>query len=154
MRHILAVFFCLILLLASVLFKTVSVDDMLNCYSHAVEIMGKSQLTSAFHMIGERHDEKDDYTGSYTCDADDAVGRDVVYGGCSIDSLSIRLEGRIRAEHGLAAIRIRQGNETMEIDVDENGFFDEQLVFDSGGNYIMVDYKHFTGEVELNTAYE
>lgn len=153
MKHIIAIFICLIIMLGAVFFQAVETEDLVNGYSNVVELLGKSQLTLTFNLIGERYDGKDDYTGGYMCNADDVTGRDVTYGGCALKDKKIKLKGKIDTVSGNINICIRYGSEKADITVDENGCFDEELEFDSGSNYIMVQYKDFTGSIDMQTEY-
>lgn len=40
-----------------------------------------------------------------------------------------------------------------ELETDENGNFETKLNMTSGGNYIMIDYKNFSGSVKLISEY-
>ncbi len=153
MRHIITIIICLIVMLTAMLFQVVSTEDIVNCYSNAVECLGKSQLTSNLNLIGERYDENDDYTGAYRCNADDVTGRDCIYGGCAIDERKISLKGKVNTESGELKIRVRHGAETEYVAVDKDGSFEDVLEFDSGGNYIIIEYDDFTGEIDALTEY-
>ena len=153
MRHIITIIVCLIVILSAVFFQAVGTQNIVDGYAHIVEFLGQSQLTSKLNMIGERYNENDDYTGGYMCNAENVTGQDVAYGGCSIEQVKIKLKGKINVHSGDVNIRIRCGSEVSDVIVDENGCFDEQLEFNGGGNYIMVQYKDFTGDIDMQTEY-
>lgn len=44
------------------------------------------------------------------------------------------------------------GREVIYLSPDDNGYFEQELSFESGGNYIMVDYEDFTGNIELRCS--
>ena len=156
MKHIIAILICFIVLVGTVVFQVIDVigtQDIVSGYTNVVEFFGRSQLTSKMHLIGERYDEQDDYTGGYKCNADNVTGKDVIYGGCTTKGKIIRLKGKINTDAGKVNISIRYGSESADISADENGFIDKKLDFDGGGNYIIVQYKDFTGNIDIRTEY-
>lgn len=153
MRQIITVIICIIVMLCAMLFQVVEVDDILNFYTSTVEYLGSRQLTSKHNLIGERYAQNDDYTGSYKCSAENVTGRDVIYGGCSVDKIKLNLKGKADTQSGELNIRIRNGYDAYYLEPDEDGTFDELLEFDGGGNYIIIEYKDFTGEIDVLTEY-
>lgn len=153
MRHIITIILCIIVMLCAMFFQVVEVDDIFNFYTNTVEYLGRHQLTSKLNLIGERYDENDDYTGSYKCSVDNVTGRDVIYGGCSVDKIKLNLKGKVDTQSGELKIRVRYGYDVEYVTMNEDGSFDEILEFDSGGNYIIIEYKDFTGEIDVVTEY-
>lgn len=153
MRHIITIILCIIAMLCAMFFQVADIDDILSFYTSTVEYLGSRQLTSKLNLIGERYAEKDDYTGAYKCSADNVTGRDVIYGGCSVDKMKLNLTGKADTLSGELKIRIRYGYDAEYIKINEDGSFDELLEFDGGGNYIIIEYKNFTGEIDILTEY-
>lgn len=154
MRHIFSILFCCILIAVStVALGILKPETLIRGYSSVVEVIGKSQLTSNFSLIGERYDDKDDYTGGYKCSAENETGQDVVYGGCSLKAVKLKISGEIDKKAGKIKIYTRNGKSIGEIAVDENGCFDEELEFDGGDNYIFVQYDKFSGSIDFKTEY-
>ncbi|MDE6470865.1 MAG: hypothetical protein K2L19_07610 [Eubacterium sp.] len=153
MKHIITIILCIIVMLCAMFFQVVEVDDVLNFYTSTVEYLGSRQLTSKLNLIGERYDKIDDYTGSYKCSAENVTGRDVIYGGCSVDKIKLNLKGKSDTQSGELKIRVRLGYDVEYITINEDGAFDELLEFDGGGNYIIIEYKDFTGEIDVSTEY-
>ncbi len=116
--------------------------------------LGNSQITMDMELIGERTGGTDAYTGTYRSDCAGDTGRDVVFGGGSIKSRQLYLHGVVRAEAGNAMVLVRQNENVMELEPQEDGSFETTLHLQSGGNYIMVSYEDFQGEVELVSEYE
>ena len=145
---------CFVLLFSSIAFNVVSTQDLVNVFSDVVEIAGKQTLSSNSKLIGERYDKKDDYTGGYKCNADNQSGEDIVYGGCTIDNISVRLKGKVETQAGNVKFRIKMGFDEKLIEADENGFIDESINFTGGSSYIIVEYESFTGSVDITTEYE
>lgn len=110
---------------------------------------GQSQITRESDLIGSRSLAEDAYTGEYRADCDGDTGRDVIFGGGSIDSRELHIYGTIQRDCGSAVVRIRQNREVMQLEPREDGRFETVINCASGGNYIMVDYADFHGSVEL-----
>ncbi len=153
MKKILAVFaaVCIIIPLAACSMDGGEVHRFLN---NLAEALGQSQITDDKHLIGSRFPDEDAYTGRYQADCDGDTGRDVVFGGGSIQLRKIHLYGTIKNDSGSAVIRIRQNEEVTELEPRADGNFETDIACASGGNYIMVDYKNFRGHVELRAEYE
>lgn len=128
-------------------------QELVNQFDHAVGFLGQTQITKDKNLIGTRATEKDDYVGYYYADCKKETGRDVVFGGASVETRTVRVFGSVAAASGTAALRVRLGEEVKYLEVNEEGFFDETLTFDGGGNYVMVDYETFTGEIHLCAEY-
>lgn len=135
------------------------------------EDLGEIQLSCDEELIGIRTAGEDSYTGSYSYEsgweektlperkkepaeekAAAVDGRDVVFGGASLHGRSIRLSGKIRTISGSAAVRIRQNWEVTILTPREDGTFEICLDLESGGNYIMVDYENFCGQILLEAV--
>lgn len=152
-KSIIRILFCLFLIAGIAFFRFAEPENIVDGFSNVVEFLGKTQLTSEYKLIGERYDEKDDYTGCYKCSADDETGQDVIYGGCSISDIDLKIKGRVETDLGNAKICIRCGSDTYEIKTDENGFFEDKIEFDGGGSYVIIQYEHFSGNIDLKTEY-
>ncbi len=117
----------------------------------AVTVLGKTQLTKSQNLAGERILGNNTYTGSYTSEANNRNGREVIFGGASTKEKALILSGTIETESGEAYIRIRQNETVVFPTVKEDGTFRTELLFSSGGNYIMIEYHNFTGTVTLTS---
>lgn len=115
--------------------------------------IGNSQITADETLIGTRNNAEDEYTGEYRSMCDGQTGRDVIFGGGSIEKRCVRIHGHIGLKSGEATVRIRMNSVATELQTDEKGYFETVLDMSSGGNYIMVDYKNFSGSVELISEY-
>ncbi len=119
-----------------------------------MESLGKSQLTDDKDLIGTRITGCDSYTGEYNSECVKETGRDVVFGGSSVDTRKLHIYGYINGEGENASIRIRLNDKALELNISEDGSFETHLNCTSGGNYIMVDYNNFSGKIKLNAEYE
>ena len=115
------------------------------------ETLGKKQITKDSDLCGKRILEQagDYYSGSYNAQIEQITGRDVVFGGAGTEERTIICSGNIDRESGSIEIRVRMNEEVVYISPNENGHFEKEFSFESGGNYIMVDYEDFTGSIEL-----
>lgn len=126
--------------------------ELLEFADNLVGKLGDSQITPDEDLFGKRFCYDDVYTGSYRAQCQGSTGKDVIFGGASIESRKLQVHGRIVADSGRAAVRIRMNDEVAVLETDEEGYFETQLHLASGGNYIMVDYEDFSGTVELNSV--
>lgn len=115
--------------------------------------LGKTQITGDEALIGERQYGEDAYVGSYLADCADQTGKDVIFGGGSIEEREIRVYGTIKSESGKAVVRIRTNEDVLELEPDEEGCFETTLNLVSGGNYVMMNYEDFSGKIELYSEY-
>lgn len=115
--------------------------------------IGHSQITADEALLGTRNNGEDEYTGEYRSLCDGQTGRDVVFGGGSVEKRCVHIHGHIGTDSGKATVRIRMNSVATELQTDENGYFETALNMSSGGNYIMIDYKDFSGSVELVSEY-
>ncbi len=128
-------------------------EEVHSFLSGLAENLGESQITKDQDLIGTRTLTEDAYTGRYQAQSDGITGRDIVFGGGSINSRSLHLYGVVHSESGSAVVRIRQNEEVTQLPLEEDGRFETTLTCSSGGNYIMIDYKNFHGDLELYSEY-
>lgn len=155
MKRLLA-FFAVLILLGSLVACNLSAEEpegILNRLDGIVGQIGNSQITSDDALKGIRNNTEDSYTGEYISECNNETGRDVVFGGGSIENRCVRIHGHISLKSGKATVRIRMNSVVNELETDKNGYFETVLNMSSGGNYIMVDYKNFSGSVRLISEY-
>lgn len=114
--------------------------------------LGASQITPDEELFGERVCHDSAYAGSYAAQCQGSTGKDVIFGGGSLQSHRLQVYGRIQADSGRAAVRIRMNEEVVILETDEKGCFETELRLGSGGNFIMVEYEDFYGTVELSSV--
>lgn len=83
-------------------------SEMLEKFEGWAENLGQSQITEDGDLIGERILSEDAYAGRYCADGEDETGKDVVFGGASIEKRQLKVYGTITTESGKATVRIRQ----------------------------------------------
>ena len=77
----------------------------------------------------------------------------MVFGGGSVESRKLYLCGYMVTYSGKAVVRIRMNEDVVELEPDEEGYFETSLNLEGGGNYIMVKYENFCGTVEVTSGY-
>lgn len=148
-----AAIICLLLPLTACGFRQVFSNDLYGFLEGLTGVIGSSQITSDKELIGERTKEKDAYAGRYWAECRGSTGKDVVFGGGSIDSRRLYLSGYVLTESGRAVVRIRMNEDVSELETDEDGYFETELHLNAGGNYIMVSYDNFVGTVDMTVRY-
>ncbi len=149
--------FCLLALMAFSMtackFNYMSPEEVEAYLDGIVNEIGDSQITENGNLIGNRTLDADAYTGEYSSECKACTGRDVVFGGGSIKERKLKVSGRIMTDSGEALIRIRQNDDVVFLNCDEDGYFESTLHLSGGGNYIMAVYEDFTGEITMNCEY-
>lgn len=135
-------------------FYNMTPREMHDFLNGVAENIGNSQLTKEEELIGERKIGKDSYTGIYKSECTNITGKDVIFGGASIETRNIYIYGYIHPEVGNAKVRIRKNWEVIELTPNEDGYFETELSLGNGGNYIMIIYEAFQGTVELTSEYK
>ncbi len=148
---VIVVILCLMLSISACQTDSNKFYDFLN---GIVQNAGNTQITEQHDLIGNRVLDKDAYTGRYNAYCEGNTGRDVIFGGGSIESKKLHVYGIIHTNTGKATVRIRLNEDIKELSVKEDGSFETHLSLNSGGNYIMMDYEDFNGEIELRSEYE
>lgn len=143
---------CTVFSLSSCSFRYERPEEVVQWLDSMAAQIGRSQLTEDENLLGERccHDA---YTGDYQAACSGNTGRDVVFGGASIEPRKLRVYGMVSATSGRAVVRIRQNEQVTELEPQEDGRFETTVSCASGGNYVMVDYENFQGDVELHAEY-
>ena len=129
-------------------------DEVQKFLNGVVKNLGDSQITEDKDLIGIRSLADDAYTGLYRADCHGKTGRDVVFGGASIHSRKLHVYGTVCCNSGNAVVKVRQNEKVNALSLEDNGKFETNLSCTSGGNYIMIDYEDFNGNVELHAEYE
>lgn len=145
-----AVVCCMVLSLTAC--GRVSGWEWLKTVDDFVGVLGATQISAQEDLFGQRVCYDDAYVGNYVAKCQDSTGKDVIFGGASIEPRRLRVSGQILAESGQATVRIRMNEEVVVLETDEQGCFETEVRLESGGNYIMVVYEDFSGTVELNSV--
>lgn len=144
---------CLLLLVSGCQWKGGPVGGIYEGLDSLAGNLGSTQITRDDALIGQRSVDEDSYSGIYTSSCSGQTGRDVVFGGASIEDRVVHCYGRISSESGDANVRIRLNQEVYLLPLDPDGCFETDLHLRSGGNFIMIDYTDFVGTVEMTCEY-
>lgn len=150
----LALVLCMTLSFAGCGFNYENPSEVKEKFNEWAGMLGKTQITNDDNLIGGRLPGEDEYVGSYLADCDKQTGKDVIFGGGSIEDREIRVYGTLKTDSGKATVRIRMNEDVVELEPDKEGFFETTLSLTSGGNYIMVNYEEFSGTIELYSEYQ
>lgn len=126
-----------------------SKQSILESYDNALSSLGRYCLTEDDCLIGTRSFAGDDYTGSYSAQYQGQSGREVVFGGTSIEDRSLRISGRVVVSEGSAELCVRLGTAVVLLETGQDGSFDSEIRLTGGSNYVMLDFENFTGSVEI-----
>ena len=130
-----------------------SCGNITDRFLNIAERLGRSQLTEDAELIGIRFSGIDRFTGIYTSSCVQVSGRDVIFGGGSIEKREIKLSGKISANSGNAEILVRQNFKVKKFSPQSGEQFEYILDFNGGGNYVMIDYDNFSGSIEMRADY-
>ncbi|HCK85788.1 MAG TPA: hypothetical protein DHW68_01905 [Ruminococcaceae bacterium] len=124
------------------------------CFDDLRGAFKMSDVTSSAELIGRRKNRNGNwFIGSYTAQCENETGRDTVFGGASARDRRIKVKAHIKTETGSAVIRLRMNGRATKFLPDSDGNFEREFDFESGGNYIMVDFNRFTGTVWMTAEY-
>ena len=129
-------------------------SKLLYGYEKTLSSLGGFQRTSKQQLYGMRLDGEDAYTGTYQADCRNVRGKDVVFGGCSIQTRTLWLTVTVGARNGIVEIYVLNGDKEKEyLTPNEQGMF-SKIIQNQGGNcYVVVDYADYTGTVTLSSEY-
>lgn len=129
-------------------------DMLLSTYEKMISSFGNFQRTDGFLLWGIREDGADVYTGTYTATCKKTRAKDVVFGGCSIESRDLSITGTVGAQDGMVEIYVWNGSEEKQyFTPDADGTFSGTVHSNGGDCYLVVDYADFTGKVALQSSY-
>ena len=77
-------------------------DMLLSAYEKTISSLGDFQRTDSFLLRGTREDGEDAYTGTYTATCKKTRAKDVVFGGCSIESRDLSITGTVGAQNNIS----------------------------------------------------
>ena len=143
---------CLILLGASVL-SGCTKDEVLNQYNNIVQSAGSIALTGNSSLQGTKEKGIDDYTGNYTADYEDFSDTEYLFGGTSIKreaGKELSIDCTLEITEGAAKVFWISGSDEAVTLIEATGTYSDTITLPDGGNYIGIECKNFTGNIELN----
>ena len=115
--------------------------------------MGSLARTSEHKLIGTRTCGSDDYTGAYAATCRQARGKDVVFGGCSLQARRLQVTGSVACQSGFVQLIVKNGSDELWLTPDANGNISQEITGSGGDWYLSVEYADFSGSVTLCSAY-
>ena len=143
---------CLILLSASVL-SGCTKDEVLDQYNNIVQSAGSIALTGNSSLQGTKEKGIDDYTGTYTADYANFSGTEYLFGGTSIKreaGKELSIDCTLEVTEGTAKVFWISGSDEAVTLIEATGTYSDTITLPDGGNYIGIECKNFTGNIELN----
>lgn len=127
--------------------------NLLHGYEKVVSSMGSLARTSEHKLIGTRTCGSDDYTGAYAATCRQARGKDVVFGGCSLQARRLQVTGSVACQSGFVQLIVKNGSDELWLTPDANGNISQEITGSGGDWYLSVEYTDFSGSVTLCSAY-
>ena len=110
--------------------------DLLHGYEKVVSSMGSLARTSEHKLIGTRTCGSDNYTGAYAATCRQARGKDVVFGGCSLQARRLQVTGSVACQSGFVQLIVKNGSDELWLTHDANGNISQEIT-GSGGDHIL-----------------
>ena len=139
------------LIVASFVLSGCSKDDIIGHYNNVVETIGSISLTKKMFLKGTKEEGIDDYTGSYVANYDGFNGKEYLFGGTTLmrdagNQITVNYE--ITINNGKAELYWVIGNDKYLI-TSETSKGKEEYTIPSGGNYIVIKGKDFSGTLKI-----
>ena len=107
--------------------------DLLHGYEKVVSSMGSLARTSEHKLIGTRTCWGDNYTGAYAATCRQARGKDVVFGGCSLQARRLQVTGSVACQSGFVQLIVKNGSDELWLTPDANGNISQEITGSGGG---------------------
>ena len=115
--------------------------DLLHGYEKVVSSMGSLARTSEHKLIGTRTCGSDNYTGAYAATCRQARGKDVVFGGCSLQARRLQVTGSVACQSGFVQLIVKNGSDELWLTPDANGNISQEITGSGGDWYLSVEYR-------------
>lgn len=148
------IFGCLLIFLLITGGMGCSKDQVLNTYNSAIQLAGKSQLTSDIKLTGKREKGVDDYVGKYSASYKNFNKSECIFGGTSIEHKSgnkLKITYNTNTDSGSIKLVIKSGSNTPVV-LCEGSKLDSQIELPDGSNYLSLEGQNFTGNIDLNVS--
>lgn len=127
-------------------------DAILDAYGLLVDAAGSWALTPDRFLQGERIRGEDNYTGTYEADYEDFSGRELLFGGTTLDreaGNTVQLSCSLAIEEGEVAVFLCSGGEDPVVLLSESGDYASTIEVGGGSTYIGVWGEEVTGSVSI-----
>ena len=97
-------------------------------YEKVISAMGTLTPTPDAALIGVRTPGRDDCTGAYAASCEKARGKDVVFGGCGLQTRRLEITGSVSCQAGFVQILLKNGSKEIRLTPNSSG-----SIAESGG---------------------
>jgi hypothetical protein len=142
----------LIILIGVFTLSACTKDEILNHYNNVIQFAGSVELTSKLSLQGKKEKGIDDYTGSYKADYENFSDTEYLFGGTSIKreaGKDISITCTLEVLSGTANVFWISGSDEAVSLIDTTGTYSDTITLPNGGNYIGVECKDFTGNIDI-----
>lgn len=129
-----------------------SKDEIVEQYNDALQAVGDNNLTSDKKLQGERDLGEDSYVGTYQADYDGFTGKEIIFGGTSLERDSgneIIVSCDLSIDDGSIQLLFQSGDSDSEVLCESSGSYSETIELPAASNYIIVQGENFTGSIKL-----
>ena len=129
-----------------------SKDEIVERYNEALQAVGDNNLTSDRKLQGEREFGEDSYVGTYQSEYDDFSGKEIIFGGTSLERDSgneVNISCNLNIEDGSIQLLLQTGDNDPQVLCDSIGEYSETIELPSASNYFIVQAENFTGSIKL-----
>ncbi len=143
-------FFTITILLASILCVGCSKDVFLDYYKDINEKVGDLVLTNKTNLKGNREFGKDHYTGTYKVTYENFTGKEVIFGGTTIEQDEKNINVKLNIENSSGTIKVimnLKGNE--ETLATKDGSYEFDFNIKDGSNYLIIKTDEYSGKVNI-----
>lgn len=130
-----------------------SKDEILNCYNSILRSASKLALSSDLGLKGMRKVGEDSYVGSYCAEYQRFSGREVLFGGTSIErrKTEFKVAYDLTVFNGSGRLILVSGD-CRETLVDTEGEGELNYGFAASDQYLVFEGKGFDGSLELQVS--
>lgn len=118
-------------------------------YEKVISAMGTLTPTPNAALIGVRTPGRDDCTGAYAASCEKARGKDVVFGGCGLQTRRLEITGSVSCQAGFVQILLKNGSKEIRLTPNSSGSIAESICGAGGDWYLSVEYADFSSSVTL-----
>ena len=90
-------------------------------YEKVISAMGTLTPTPNAALIGVRTPGRDDCTGAYAASCEKARGKDVVFGGCGLQTRRLEITGSVSCQAGFVQILLKNGSKEIRLTPNSSG---------------------------------
>lgn len=132
-----------------------SKDALKDYYKDITEKVGDIVLTNKSKLKGTRKFEKDHYTGTYQVTYKDFTGKEVIFGGTTIEKDEENINVKLNIEKSQGNIKVIMNLKGQEEALaTKDGSYEFDFNVKNGSNYLIIEADNYSGEVHIETKEE